>query len=149
MIDNHLTELEIQEYAFDKENANTSASDHIKSCNSCKAKVATYMLIFSEVKNIPKPVFDYDLQGLVLSGISKPKSRFPFSIVNGYFIAIVTAAILGMIAMLLQSFLGNMFTDIPSSFYYIIVASAILITVFQSIEMYNRFQNKMNRLNLY
>ncbi len=149
MIDNHLTELEIQEYAFDKENSNTSVGNHIESCNICKVKVDAYRLIFSEVKNIQKPVFDYDLQGLVLSGIAPPKTGFSFSIFSGYFIAIVTAAILGISAILIRGFLADMFNDVPSYFYNTLVVLAILITVFQSIEMYIRFQNKMSRLILF
>jgi hypothetical protein len=145
----HLTEMEIQQYTFDKEDCESSIMNHIKICDSCKAKAALYQVISSEIKNIQSPVFDFNLAGLVLSRIPQRESKFSLAVLLVYFIVFLSVTLILISFYLLYGYLTNLFNDISPSFFYLVAIPAITLVVFQAIEMYKNFQNKMTRLNFY
>jgi hypothetical protein len=145
----HLTDMEIQQYSFDKENCGRSIINHIEFCDSCKAKAAAYQVISAEIKNIQSPVFDFNLAGLVLSRIPQRESKFSFAVVLVYFIVFVSVTLICITFFLLHEYITNFFNDISPSFFYLVIISAITLVVCRGIEMYRNFQNKMTRLNYY
>ena len=146
---NHLTEIEIQQYCFEKESCESRIVNHIELCRICKERAASYELISSEIKNIQSPVFDFNLAALVLSRVPQQKSKFSFNIFLVCFAACVPVASLGVPLFFLKEYITNVFTGILPSLYYMIAISALIVVVFQVIEMYMHFHNKMSRLELY
>src|SRR5882724_5041351 len=67
----HLSEEEIQQYALGQTNLNMM--EHIDSCALCEAKTANYHLIFSEIDQLPKLAFDFDVASLVIARLPEPK----------------------------------------------------------------------------
>jgi hypothetical protein len=145
----HLTDMEIQQYTFDKTNCEINIVNHMELCDTCKAKAAVYQVLSAEIKNIQSPVFDFNLAGLVLSRIQQPKSKFSLPVFLAYSLAFVLVALLFVSLFFLQGYITNVFNDILPSFYYMVVVSAIIVVVSRGIDIYKNFKNKMNRLNLY
>src|ERR1700721_173539 len=62
----HPSAMELQEYALDKSGCPSSRAAHIENCENCRAVIANYQSVFTGIKEQPRPVFDFDLSGLVL-----------------------------------------------------------------------------------
>jgi hypothetical protein len=67
MIIKHLTDDELQQYAFDKTGCDDAVLQHIAFCEHCKKEAVDVRLLFEEIKKLPKPVSDYDQSALVLA----------------------------------------------------------------------------------
>ena len=70
MITKHLSDFDIQQWVLDKSNCDANIIEHIQECEHCKMKVETYQLLFSEIKEQPKPAFDFNLSEIILPQIS-------------------------------------------------------------------------------
>src|SRR5579863_10058685 len=82
----HLSETDIQQYVLDKTGCTQNVIAHMNDCGQCLAKAETYRLLFLQIKEQPKPVFDFDVSALVLPQISPAKEQVSSS-VAGYAIA--------------------------------------------------------------
>src|SRR5512138_507586 len=63
----HLSDDEVQLYVDDKKQCGMEVIQHIHSCEICKARVETYLLLIKGIQQQPQPSFDFDLSELVLS----------------------------------------------------------------------------------
>src|SRR5690349_18244114 len=112
MTGNHLSEIDIQQYAFDKINCPKHIADHVETCEACALRVANYQLIFSEIKQYPKPVLDFDLEKMVLAKLSKPASSFSGAIFWAYALSILLISGIAVFGYLYQDYLVKIFTGI-------------------------------------
>ena len=74
MVTKHLTDDEVQQIAVDKSNCEKRIVEHIHLCEECRSKVDVYQLLITEIKQQPKPAFDFDLSKMVLQQIPSPKT---------------------------------------------------------------------------
>ena len=88
----HLSELEIQQFALDKSHCEKRITAHMASCDICSARAANYELMFSVVSVDPKPAFDFDLSAAVLARL--PKTEPP--VVGFYFLLIAVLGLIGV-----------------------------------------------------
>lgn len=148
MTDKHITDNEIQQYVLDKTNCPTIVIDHISVCPTCKAHAKTYRLLFSEIKQQPKPVFDFDLTGLVVASIVHEKAFVSKS--SGFlWIPILTGlGIIGSTIYFFGKFLVHVFASISVMAMYLIVITAVLLLALQGIEMLRVHKKQMAALNL-
>lgn len=72
MTSKHLSEEEIQQWALDKTKCGTEVIAHMHDCENCRAGAETYHLLFAEIKQMPNPVFDFNVPGLVLQVKGEP-----------------------------------------------------------------------------
>ncbi len=147
MINNHLSDTEIQQFVLDKPSCGSNIIDHIYVCDSCKAEADTYQLLFSAIQQQERPAFDFDLPGLVLSQIGQPvKSKSSSRILVVLFIFIATSFI-SVAGWLFRDYFLTMFSGITSMAIYLTLTVAVTFLLFQGIEMYKKYQKQMDALN--
>lgn len=71
----HLTDIEIQQYALDKGSSGTAAATHIARCPHCSGRVAFYQKMAQGVSVVPAEAFDFDLAKAVLTQLPARKRR--------------------------------------------------------------------------
>lgn len=149
MLTNHLIDDDIQQYALDGSNCEPEIIVHVQSCETCKARVTTYQLLFSAIRKQPEPAFDFDLAGLVLPQLPAAKSRSTSDNILVYLFSLVTVVLTGTLVYLFREYLTNLFTGITSLLLYLIATTVITILSLLCIDMYKSYQKKMNALDFY
>jgi|SRR5579871_468427 len=157
MINNHPADPDIQQYVTDQAACDAVIIAHIHSCEYCMAKAENYRLLFSEIEKQPKPAFDFDLSESVIQKLPVPgqvqaKNYFP-----AYILACCILASISIAGYLykaqLNSFFKKYFLHISSGLsktvLYMLLSAALLILIFQSIEMIKKYQRKIDDLNFY
>jgi hypothetical protein len=146
MTTNHLTEDELQQYAMDSVGCASTIRDHILLCEDCKAKAASYQLLFSGINQQPAPVFDFDLQQLVLAQLPAPAPKTAADKYLIYIMVAIAVILAGIAVYLFRSYLATLF--LGSSFIaYIAVTTIITILLLQAVDVYSSYQQKMKALD--
>ncbi len=143
----HPSVKEIQQFAIDQSDCNTETIAHMKSCGECMMEVSNYRMVFSEMKQQPKPKFDFDLSAIVLPQLPVAKSRLsPDQFISGFLIFFISCFI-GVPVCLFNRYILNMFSDISPLFIYAIIGSATIIVIYKTLSMYKKYQKQMQLLN--
>jgi hypothetical protein len=145
----HLSEMEIQQFAFDNSGCGKHIIEHMALCNECVAKATDYQLMFSEIKHLSKPVFDFDLSGLVLKQLPKTQPVGSQNFFFFYFIVTITMGAIGVAAYIFRAYILRLFAGILPMAMYLMLLIFLAILVFQGIEMYKKYQKQMQNLNSY
>ena len=150
MNNNHLTDIDIQTFVLQilqKADCDRKIIEHLAHCDDCRLKAEQYQILFEEIKQQEKPIFDFDLSDLVMAQMpqSKPKRLFE----NAFIYSTVFAAIfvMSLVFYYLRDTLLDMFTAITPILIYLIITTVITLSVFLCIDMYTKFQKRMNALN--
>jgi len=149
MKNKHLKDAEIQQYVLQKTSCDIDIIEHVQHCTNCKIKAEQYNLLFEGIKQQEKPVFDFNLDDLVVAQLAK--SRHKVSNENSFFYVITFIASISVciVFYLFGSNLLNLFQGIaPISIGLIIITVASLL-VFLCIDMYRKYQTQMKALNFY
>jgi len=157
MIDNHLTDGDIQQYVLNKAGCAMDIITHMHDCEYCKTKAETYRLIFSEIKQQPKPAFDFDLSAAVMKQISIEKSKFSLNSLPGFVIILSALAAIGVpsylykakIIYFFKTYILGITSGISSIVIFLVVITFLIFLVFQCVEMYGRYRQKNNALDFY
>jgi hypothetical protein len=157
MTQQHLSDADIQQWVLDKQQCAPEIITHMNICEHCQVKAETYQLLFSEIKQQPKPVFNFDVSELVLPQLSHQSLESSGSRFLYYLIACFAVAAIGVSAYLYRIQLNRLFKkyvlDISSGVskgaLYLLITTALTILIFQSIELYKKYQRKINDLNFY
>ena len=149
MINNHLTDFEIQEIALYKNTCLEEAAKHISTCASCKIKVEQYELIFQGIKSQVEPSFNFNLSTLVLNAIPETSQNDLSEKSITYVISLVTIPILCGIMFLLKLSLSNLLSTISPMMIYLVITSVLSLSVFLFIEMYLKYKKQMQSLNFH
>jgi hypothetical protein len=142
----HLSEIEIQQYALNKSDCGKDIIAHIESCEECAAEAENYRLMFTGIKQYPKPVFDFDISELVLARLPKSKPAFALNSFFYFLFSVVLIGI-GIPAYLFREYLLKIFVGIVPMVMYLIIITAVAILIFQGIEIYRKYQKQMQSLN--
>ncbi|HXB31522.1 MAG TPA: hypothetical protein VNW49_16965 [Puia sp.] len=143
----HPNEKELQQYALDKSDTDPMVIAHIESCSDCQTEVSTYQMLFSEIKEQPAAIFDFDLHGLVLSKLPKPQTRLSTDDIIAGFLIIFTCSCIGIPVYIFRKFILNTFIDIPPIFIYSIIISTTGILIIKIISLYKKYLKQMHLLN--
>ena len=149
MIARHLTEYETQQYASDSSNSEMKIVEPVEQCEECKAKVASYQLLFSGIKQQAIPAFDFNLSEMVLAQLPSPKSRFSAESKFAYQLALVTILLTGVFLYIIRAYLVGLFTGITQYLIYLILPAIITILLILCIDMHKNYQKKMKALDFY
>lgn len=142
----HLNDIEIQQYVFQKEDCDSGLISHMHSCKTCRSQAEHYTFLFEEVSQQEKPVFDFDLAGIVMEQLPQPEvarektaSRF-----------LVFSVIFSVSALLYfgGNQLLNLFTTIKPLSIGLIIISVLGLFGFLSADMYRQYQARVKALNL-
>jgi hypothetical protein len=145
MTTKHLSESEIQQYALDKAGCEAAIAAHVETCKDCRDAIAGYQLLFSTLSEQSKPAFDFDLRGLVLPQLSPAKTKTDVFLVC--FFAFLVLAAIGIPVYLFRKYLSELFAGILPMTMYLILVTAVIILIFQGIEMFKKYQKQMDVLN--
>ena len=149
MNNEHLSEMEIQKFVFDKSDCGKHTIEHMALCDECLAKATDYQLMFSEIKHLPKPVFDFDLSGLVLKKVPKTQPVGTQNFFFFYFIVAITMGSIGVAGYIFRAYILRLFAGILPTAIYLTLLIFLAILVFQGVEMYKKYQKQMHNLNSY
>jgi dolichol kinase len=109
--------------------------------------VATYQLLFSEIKQQPKPAFDFDLRALVLPQLPSSTPRLSTDrFVAGFLVVFLCGCVGIPVYIFRQNFL-YLFSGLSTFFIWAILCSALLILLFKALNMYKKYQKQMHFLN--
>jgi hypothetical protein len=147
MLNNHLSESEIQQCALAKTECDSSVLLHIEHCGSCRAKIEMYSLLFNEIKAQPEPVFAFDLSALVLKNLPETRSNRNLNNFLIFLLIFASISILVVPLYLFRKYITHMFSAIFPISMYLILLTALTILLFQSIEMFRKYKKQMNALN--
>jgi amino acid transporter len=147
MTNEHLSETEIQEYVLDKTNAPENIIEHVALCESCKIKVENYKILFAGISQQPASSFNFNLSGLVMAQLPQPKTKVLPERFVIYLLSFIAIAIIGFLGYVFRKNIENIFAGISFLFMIIIIIASFIIIVFKSIEIYKKYQQKINLLN--
>lgn len=144
MIIIHPNDEELQDYALNSK-CRSETIEHIRECTKCSLKVANYKLIFAEIVLQETPVFDFDLNKLVIGKLPKQNIKYSF---EKYF-SFIAAGIIVLTFVSLLYFLINKFSTLKPLVICLTIITATFVTVFLAIDMYKKYNDKINTLNFY
>src|SRR5688500_13438874 len=144
----HPTEAELQQFALGKTENELNIAAHIHLCDECKNTVANYQLLFSAIVAEEKPAFDFNLPALVLQKIQAPKTGHSMGNLI-FYIGFAVIGLLGIACYWYWEFISDLLIGFGSLFMYLLVATAIIILVFQALDIYKNYQHKIRRLDFY
>ena len=147
MTTKHLLEVEIQHYAIDKVSCGTQITDHIHSCEACRLKSETYRIILTEIKEQPKPVFDFNLTDLVMNQLPQPKHIASFENIVLYITTVVSILVTGFAIYFFSSFLSNAVIGITPIVTYLVITTLVGLLIFLGIDMFANYKKQMKILN--
>jgi len=147
MLNNHLTDEEVQQYVLDKESAEARINVHVQQCEACKARVETYRLLFSALGQQPEPAFNFNLSDLVLAQLPSPKTRLSRDTIFVYLLILGTVVLTAAAAYIFRKDLLGLVPDLTPFLGYLIIPSVVIVLAFLCIDMYKNFQKKMNALD--
>ena len=147
MNNSHPGEMEIQQYALDKTACPIAVISHIESCEICREEVINFQFIFSGIKQQNRPAFDFDLQTLMLKQLYPVSPRLTADRFVAGFLVLFIFSCIGIPLYLFRVYLLNMFSGISPFFIYAIAASAAVIIVIKTLELYRKYQRQMHLLN--
>jgi len=144
MKNEHLAEIEIQEYILSSSPTIGSAFEHLQVCPKCRSKAEIYRQLILGIQAQDSPAFDFDLSASVMSKITEKKTNTSYFPLIWIFVSIAIGAILAS-----SYFFGQFFsvklTDISSM---LVVTTATILLLFQGLELIRNYKNQMKALDL-
>jgi hypothetical protein len=144
---NHVGDEAIQQYVLDEAGCDISVINHINTCSNCMAKAETYRLLFTEIQEQPKPVFDFDATQLVLSQLPQVKPAFEWSGLEQYLVLSIIATVVIATLFIFRQYLLTMLSGMSSYIVYTIIATMATVITYKVYEMYKKYQAQLNELN--
>lgn len=145
MTENHLTDAEIQEYAFQKESCTRTVGEHMAQCGSCKMKAEEYVLLFKIIQEEKKPDFDFNLSELVINQL--PVNQLKEPTVSGSFGWAIGIGTIGIILVVFWNTLLSLVWSLTPILTGLIITTVFSLAAFLYIDMYKKHSNKMKALN--
>lgn len=148
MIVEHLTEKEIQQYATDRLGCEIATVEHLETCEYCKARVASYQLMFTAFRELSAPVNEFDLSSMVISKIKQKKKSFLPDDLFVYLLVLVAVVFTGVTIFSFRYFFLQLFRNFSYTFVYSAAIAIFTILLFQLVENYKKYQRKIDALNI-
>jgi len=143
----HLSEMEIQQYAVDEPGCAARISSHLAGCAECRAEVAAYRSLFSALSSVPAPVFDFDLEALVLSRIPDPAPQASSDTLLLKILVPACIVAIGLPFYLYRGFLIRWFSGMLPVALWLLILPVAAVLVLQGLDLYKKYQKQMNALN--
>lgn len=137
----HVNDIQIQQYLFDRSNCDVKVLAHIDTCEQCTSIVHEYEHLSQSVKELPDPVLDFDLATSVLENLPETKSNKRYVSNKNAFILLS----FGVLAILLHVVKVDLihWSEIENLPVYFTLSIALFIGVLSTLEMINTFKGKM------
>ena len=149
MIEKHPSEADLQQFALVPGESKPKIVEHIGLCKRCKAEIANYQLLFLQIKEQEKPVFDFVLTDLVLTQINPITKSLLWDKLLIYLISFVAILLTGIGFYIFRKYFSDLFASVAQLFLYLLITTAISILVFQLIDIFKQYQKKFHALDFY
>jgi len=165
----HLTDEMIQEFIWDPEALDLSARAHILTCEHCKTRAENYQVLFTEMEQLPKPAFNFDLSNLVLNqimdqklnasvntnpvmspvpAIEKLNASKPKNIWTGIVITLMAIGLIGTPVYLFKDSFQDIIAEVSVMGTYVIIMTVVLIAAFLVFDEYRKYNHQINSLDI-
>jgi hypothetical protein len=148
MKEQHLTEEQLQLYASGIEE-NAAAMAHLSNCEDCRRQLAEYLLLFTELKNAPKPAFEFDVAALVMPLLPVAAPQPVTERYNNYLVPVIAVIAVLVPAFIFRLYFINLIKEVPALFTYPMLIIPVLFIILRCVKMYRAYQHKINALNIY
>jgi hypothetical protein len=148
MIGRHLTDSEIQQLAFEPGRQSAEILNHLHSCPGCTSKLQFYTGYFSSLSQMPKPEFDFDLSAAVLNRITQ-KNKAPNRFIQIVIFIVLATGVSFLTYWIFRKYLHELFTGFYYMVIFLLLAAILSFLCFQLWEIWRRYQQKIDALNLY
>ncbi len=144
----HLSENQIQQYVLDVSGRDPAESRHIAGCEVCRAKAANYSLIFSEIQELERPVFTFNVGSLVMAKI-EPTVQSPGWSKILVSLAALSAAAVGLTGWLNAGQLEIIFKGLSLPLLGLAAAVVLPVLLFQLWLLQRKYQSRLQLLENY
>ncbi|HTE23195.1 hypothetical protein [Flavitalea sp.] len=169
MKNGHLTDEMIQEFIWSSENPDLSARAHMLTCEHCKTRAENYQLLFTEIEQLSKPAFNFDLSKLVLNqvmeqnpvaslnadpllatipAIEKLNGPRRKNIWPGIIITLMTIGLIGTPVYLFLDSIQDIISEVSTMVTYLIIMTVVLIAAFLVFDEYRKYNHQINSLDI-
>lgn len=147
MVNEHLSDEQIQELALNNNALSQDITAHAETCVACKLKIDTYRVMMSVIEETATPAFDFDLAAAVLTQI---ETSPPKSITKGvwWLFGIAIAAILVGVAIYFGEYMTEVYQGLKSLAIILVAISGVVLTSMLIIDQIKTYQQKMKMLDM-
>ena len=139
----HLSDENIQEYALGKSHEK-SVTDHLHGCAVCKTKIEVYQNIITGIKEQSPAEFDFNLSELVTIKIEQKGSAYSnvfwLFVLSGIGVMVITVFFFG-------KHIANLFSGVSEMASYLVVTTAVVLLLFQGMEIVRKYKRQMAAIN--
>jgi hypothetical protein len=145
--ENHLTDAEIQQYAFGEARLDEGVTNHLDQCIHCSARAALYREMATSIAITSKVTFDFELVPAVLAKLPAPRPRQ-----SQMRLIVTTVAITGVLICissfyyLNKELLKGMSLDHGPAIYGIVAICALLFALLTA-DLWQQYTRKVHRLD--
>ena len=143
MVNKHLTDTEVQQYAADKHQDEKRIADHIHLCEECRMKVKVYELLITEIKQQPQPAFDFDLAGIVLKQLPLSKTKTLYDKILIGLVAFICIVFTCTAFYHFRGYFNYFFDGIKTIVIILIAFTALTVLAGLCIDMYKKYREEM------
>lgn len=143
----HLSEDEIQQYALNASGSEADIIEHVETCKTCKTRLANYRSLFAAIQEQPRPAFEFDVAGHVLSqlqGKTKGSTKMDWPL---YLVISVVFSLIGVPLYWLRKDIAIMLAGMLPITIGLVTISGILILMFQCIDLFKKYKRRSDALN--
>lgn len=147
MINEHVTDMEIQLFIFEEEKCDVHVVDHIKLCPQCAIKVAGYKMLVKGIEQQEKPAFDFSLADLVVNQLPQQQLPERFDKLFLYIIALIVIFFVSTVFYLFKDTLLNVTWKTSAISTGLIITTVACIVIFLLADMFRKYQKQMHAAN--
>ena len=146
----HLTDDELQQYALNSADRDSTIAEHVYFCEDCKTAVEMYRLLFTGISEQEVPAFDFNLSELVLKQLQpQPKTKLLPEDFFIYLFTFLTIILTGAMLYFFRGYMIELFNGAGNFTVYLTVASVAVLLIFLCIDQYKTYQQKIKALDLF
>jgi len=148
MINEHLSEEELQTFAMEQQSRDEKMIQHIESCTSCREQIAVYKVILSGIKEQPAVSFNFDITDIIINQLQPVKTKASASIFSSVIPGLFAAMLVTISLYIFRKNFLNLSTEISATFLVISVITCISVIGFKVIKLYHKYNQQIKKLNL-
>ena len=148
MKNNHVSDYDIQQFVLADAICDHSITQHVRTCQDCSRRAATYRLIFATLEKQARPTFECDLTGIVLSKIEATEKVHISSNWLNYFIIAIIAVPIAITSYMFGEGLPNMLSGLSTISLFLLFATAATLLAFQIDDMIKEHKKHMSDLEI-
>jgi hypothetical protein len=149
MTTKHPSDDELQQYILNGGPISNDVTAHINACEDCRARMETYRVLIMGIEQLPAPVFEFDLQELVLSRLPAPIEKNKEGNLSPWVFIGPTAMAGGLIIYFFGRYFPGLLTGVATLANGLVVVSACILAMVLGVDMYKSYKKKINALDLY